>query len=64
VRNSANNCGWSTPERACKLNAVEPLAYLTDVLQRVISGRTKNHELHTLLPWHWRPDNALIKTAA
>ena len=27
-------------------------------------GRTKNHELHTLLPWHWRPDNALVETAA
>jgi hypothetical protein len=30
----------------CKLNGVEPLGYLTDVLQRSLSGRTKNHELH------------------
>jgi transposase len=49
--------------QTCKLNAVEPLAYLTDVLQRIVSGRTKNHELHTLLPWHWRPDIALMETA-
>jgi hypothetical protein len=25
-----------------KLNDVEPLAWLTDVLERVVSGRTKN----------------------
>jgi hypothetical protein len=41
--------------QSCKLNAVEPLAYLTDVLQRIVSGRTKNHELRALLPWNWRP---------
>jgi IS66 C-terminal element len=34
--------------RSCKLNGVDLLAYLTDVLQRIISGRTINHELHTL----------------
>jgi len=27
--------------QTCKLNNVEPLAYLTDVLQRIVSGRTK-----------------------
>jgi hypothetical protein len=41
--------------QSCKLNGVEPLAYLTDVLQRIISGRTKNDELHALLPWNWHP---------
>jgi hypothetical protein len=34
-----------------KLNGVEPLAWLTDVLERVVSGRTKAHELEGLLPW-------------
>jgi hypothetical protein len=33
------------------LNEVEPLAWLTDVLERVVSGRTKAHELERLLPW-------------
>ena len=33
----------------------ESLGYLTEVLQQIVSGRTKNHELHTLLPWNWRP---------
>ena len=45
--------------QTCKLNSVEPLAYLTDVLQRIVSGRTKNHELHTLLPWNWRPPSTV-----
>ncbi len=41
--------------QTCKLNDVEPLGYLTDILQRIVSGRTKSHELHALLPWNWRP---------
>ena len=44
--------------QTCKLNNVEPLAYLTDVLQRIVSGRTRSHELRTLLPWDWHPDSA------
>jgi transposase len=50
--------------QSCKLNNVEPLAYLTDVLQRIVSGRTKSHELRTLLPWNWRPDSVATTAAA
>ena len=39
-----------------KLNGVEPLAWLTDVLERVVSGRTKAHELKRLLPWNWKAE--------
>jgi hypothetical protein len=39
-----------------KLNGVEPLAWLTDVLERMVSGRTKAHELERLLPWAWKTD--------
>ena len=39
-----------------KLNGVEPLAWLTDVLERVVSGRTKAHELGCLLPWAWEAE--------
>jgi maltose O-acetyltransferase len=35
---------------------VEPLAWLTDVLERVVSGRTKAHELERLLPWSWKTE--------
>jgi hypothetical protein len=34
------------------------MAWLTDVLERVVSGRTKAHELHTLLPWEWEAARA------
>jgi transposase len=39
-----------------RLNGVEPLAWLTDVLERMVSGRTKAHELERLLPWAWRAE--------
>ncbi len=39
--------------QTAKLNGVEPTAWLADVLERVVSGRTKTHELHSLLPWNW-----------
>ena len=41
---------------AAKLNGVEPLAWLTDVLERMVSGRTKAHELERLLPWTWQAE--------
>jgi hypothetical protein len=41
-----------------KLNHVEPFAWLTDVLQRVVSGRTRRHQIEQLLPWNWRPPGA------
>jgi hypothetical protein len=39
-----------------RLNGVEPLAWLTDVLNCMISGRTKVHELERLLPWTWKAE--------
>ncbi len=39
--------------QTAKLNGVDPMAWLTDVLERIVSGRTKAHELNTLLPWIW-----------
>jgi hypothetical protein len=47
---------WSivaTLIQTAKLNDVEPLAWLTDVLMRMVSGQTKRHELDQLLPWNW-----------
>jgi hypothetical protein len=37
----------------------EPMAWQTDVLERIVFGRTKAHELNALLPWNWQPDAAL-----
>jgi hypothetical protein len=47
---------WSiamTLIQTAKLNGVDPMAWLTDVLQRIVSRKTKANELHTLLPWNW-----------
>ena len=34
----------------CKLNHVDPLAYLTDVLTRIVNGHP-NSDIDQLLPW-------------
>jgi hypothetical protein len=39
-----------------KLNGIEPLAWLTDVLERMVSGRIKAAELERLLPWNWQTE--------
>jgi hypothetical protein len=38
----------------CKLNGVEPYAYLRDVLTRLVNGHPVN-QLDELLPWAWKP---------
>src|SRR4051812_45253622 len=37
----------------CKLNDVDPLAYLTDVLTRIVNGHP-NSDIDKLLPWAYR----------
>jgi hypothetical protein len=32
-----------------KLHDLDPQAYLTDILERIVSGRTRSHQLHELL---------------
>ncbi len=39
-----------------KLNGVEPQVWLTDVLERMVAGGTKAHELARLLPWAWQAE--------
>jgi transposase len=43
--------------QTAKLNDVEPLAWLTDALKRIVSGQTKRNQLDTLLPWNWKPQD-------
>src|SRR5215218_7901177 len=47
-----------------KLNGVEPLAWLTDVLERMVSGRTKAHQLERLLPWNWQAERIMAAAKA
>jgi hypothetical protein len=49
--------------QTARLNGVEPMAWLTDVLERIVSGRTMATELDSLLPWNWKP-NANVPIAA
>ena len=39
-----------------KLNDIDPLAYLTDVLARIANGHP-NSEIDQLLPWAYRPQD-------
>jgi transposase len=50
--------------QTAKLNGVDPMAWLTDVLERVVSGRTRASELHTLLPWNWAAAQAASNAPA
>ncbi len=57
---------WATAMtliQTAKLNGIDPMAWLTDVLERLVSGRTKSHELQTLLPWNWTNPHAETATA-
>lgn len=49
---------------SAKLNGVNPLAYLTDALERIVAGRIINTGLDSLLPWNWRPDSSAELAAA
>ena len=49
--------------QTAKLNDVDPLAWLTDVLERIVSGDTKQHQLDTLLPWTWKTAREAEKAA-
>jgi transposase len=48
-----------------KLNGLDPQTYLAGVLERIVSGQTKNKELHELLAWNWKAArNVEAKAAA
>jgi transposase len=47
---------WATVAsliETCKLNDIDPLAYLTDVLTRIVNGHP-NRDIDQLLPWAYR----------
>jgi hypothetical protein len=47
-----------------KLNGVELRAWLTDVLKRMVAGRTKAHELERLLPWALKAERLAVAANA
>jgi transposase len=42
-----------------KLHDIDPETYLADVLERIVSGRTKANALRELLPWNWKVARAV-----
>jgi transposase len=46
------------------LSKTKPLAWLIDVLERMVSGRTKAHELERLLPWVWKAERLATAVGA
>jgi hypothetical protein len=52
---------WATVAtliQTAKLNDVDPLAWLIEVLEHIVAGTTKQNQLHTLLPWNWKTARA------
>jgi transposase len=47
-----------------KLHGLDPQTYLTDVLERMVFGQTKSHQLHELLAWNWKAARERTERAA
>lgn len=47
-----------------KLHDVDPETYLADVLERMVSGATKNNRLDELLVWNWKAAREAERAAA
>jgi len=50
--------------QTAKLTGLNPFEYLKDVLERMVSGDAKAHELDRLLPWAWKAERSGLATAA
>ena len=44
--------------QSARLNDVDPVTYLTDVLESMASGAVKANDLDRLLPWAWKLERA------
>jgi transposase len=49
--------------QSAKMNGLNPFEYLKDVLERVVSGDVKAHQLDCLLPWNWKAERTGRTTA-
>lgn len=50
--------------QTARLNGLDPYVWLNDVLERIVSGQVKNHELGQLLAWNWKPAAATTSALA
>jgi transposase len=49
--------------QSAKMSGLNPFEYLKDVLERVVSGDVKAHQLDCLLPWNWKAERTGRTTA-
>ena len=40
--------------QTARLNGLDPYTWLNDVLERIVSGQVKSHQLDQLLAWNWK----------
>jgi transposase len=50
--------------QTARLNGLDPVAWLTDVLERIVSGAVKANDLDRLLPWNWKAEQNARATVA
>lgn len=50
--------------QTARLTDVDPVAWLTDVLERMATGAVKANDLDRLLPWTWKAERAAKAAAA
>jgi len=46
-----------------KLNEIDPFTWLHDVLEKIVSGEVKTHQLDQLLAWNWKAAREVAATA-
>jgi transposase len=42
--------------QSARMSGLNPFEYLKDVLERIVSGDVKAHQLDRLLPWNWKAE--------
>ena len=52
--------------QTARFNDLDPYEWLNDVLEKIVSGSVKSHELDQLLAWHWKAarDKPALRIAA
>ena len=49
--------------QSARMSGLNPFEYLKDVLERIVSGDVKAHQLDRLLPWNWKAERTGRTTA-
>jgi hypothetical protein len=49
--------------QSARMSGLNPFEYLKEVLERIVSGDVKVHQLDRLLPWTWKAQQSARQTA-